>query len=76
MRTDYVSPDVRREQGEVRLAYTVPEVARMLGMPTSTVYTNVRRGVIPSRKIGRWVRIPADWLERFIAGEEEEEGAG
>ena len=76
MRTDYVSTDVRREQPrtEGRAGYTPMELAGMLGVPSSTVYTNIRRGKIPSNRIGRRIVVPADWLERFLEGKEEGEG--
>lgn len=77
MRTDYVGSEVRREQPEVaavRAGYTPKELARMLGVPSSTVYTSIRRGKIPSNRIGRRIVVPAEWLERFLEGEEEGEG--
>lgn len=70
MRTDSVGSDVRREQGG-RAGYTPTELAGMLGVPSSTVYTGIRRGQIPSSKIGRRIVVPAAWLDRFLEGKEE-----
>lgn len=51
---------------------TVEDVAQLLALPTSTVYEQLRKGIIPGRlKIGRRVRISRAaleaWIERQIA---------
>jgi excisionase family DNA binding protein len=49
-----------------RLVLTVPETAAVLGMGRSAAYQAVRRGDIPSRKLGRRIVVPlaelATWL--------------
>jgi len=50
-------PTVMNHARQTRLTasdvMTAAEVAKMLGMPTSTVHHWARAGTIPSRKIGR-----------------------
>jgi len=46
---------------------TVPEVAAALGVSKSNVYERVRRNEIPALRLGRTVRIPRVWLDRWIA---------
>ena len=48
-----------------KLLFTVPEVARQLGLGRSLVYQLVMRGEIDSIKVGRARRVPAEALERF-----------
>lgn len=45
---------------------TVPEAANLLQVDVSTLYRRIREGHIPSRRIGRAVRIPTEWLRTFI----------
>ena len=51
-----------------RKAYTVPEVADMLNVSTDTVYELVRGNMLPHKRLGRRIIIPAvmfdDWLNR------------
>jgi excisionase family DNA binding protein len=47
-------------------------VAAVLGVPKDFVYDLIRRGVLPSIKVGKYVRIPADRLRDWIKGREEE----
>lgn len=49
-----------------RLAYTVAEVARMLGVPQSTVRTWAGDGTITTLRIGRRVLIPASTLSALV----------
>ena len=50
------------------LAYSVPEVGKMLGLGRSSVYEAVRTGQIPSITIGRRILIPRAALERLLEG--------
>ncbi len=52
-----------------RRTYTVPEVAEMLGISRSTAYVCVRRGEIPSLKLGGRVVISKDGVRRLPRGE-------
>ena len=46
---------------------TVPEAARRLSLGRATTYQLVRRGELPSVRVGRAVRVPARALEAWIA---------
>jgi excisionase family DNA binding protein len=40
----------------VRVTYTVPEIAALLGISRATVYAMLRAGEIPARRVGsRWI---------------------
>jgi excisionase family DNA binding protein len=45
---------------------TVPEAARRLSLGRATTYQLVRRGELPSVRIGRAVRVPARALEQWV----------
>lgn len=49
-----------------RLAYSVRDVAEVLGVSTDTVYELIRGNKIPHRRLGRRILIPVqaftDWL--------------
>jgi excisionase family DNA binding protein len=45
---------------------TAAEVARMLGVPTSWVYEQSRRGRIPTVTLGRYRRYRRDAVEAWI----------
>ena len=47
---------------------TVPEVAAFLSVGRSAAYEAVRRGQIPSRRVGRNLRVPTAALRRWLAG--------
>ena len=49
-----------------RLTYRVSEVARLTGLPKSTLYGLLRNGTLESIQIGRDVLVPADELEAFL----------
>ena len=50
-----------------RLTYRVKEVARLTGVPTSTIYGWLREGTLESIPAGsRGVLVPADELEAFL----------
>lgn len=52
-----------------RKTLTVEEAARHLGIGRNTAYEAVRRGEIPTIKIGRRLLVPAAALDRMLAGE-------
>ena len=51
---------------DTKLLLTVDEAARRLGIGRSHAYIFVMKGEIPSVKIGRSRRIPADLLDGFV----------
>jgi excisionase family DNA binding protein len=50
----------------VRLTYTVPEVAELLGISRSTAYECVRRGEIPALTLGRRVVIAKAAIDTLL----------
>ena len=50
-----------------RIAYTVAEVAALLGKHVNTVYGWVRSGALPSERIGNTIYIPKWALARLIS---------
>jgi excisionase family DNA binding protein len=48
------------------LAVSVPEAARLLGLSRSTTYAAVKRGDIPSVRIGGRIVVPLRRLEELI----------
>jgi len=52
-----------------KLLLTPHEAAATLGIGRTRIYDLIARGVIPSVRIGRSVRVPADALREWIAGE-------
>lgn len=55
-----------------RLAVSVPEAARMLGVGQATLYQYVRAGLIPHVRIGRRIVIPLKALEEWMERKAEE----
>jgi excisionase family DNA binding protein len=52
-----------------RLTTTVEEAAALLGIGRNTAYEAVRRGEIPTIKIGRRLLVPRAALDRMLAGD-------
>jgi excisionase family DNA binding protein len=50
-----------------RLVYTVEEAAKLLGISRAFAYEAVKRGDIPSMRIGKRILVPKARLERFLA---------
>jgi excisionase family DNA binding protein len=52
---------------------TAEQVGKLLGVPTSWVYEQSRRGVIPTVTLGRYRRYRVEaieeWIERLEAGD-------
>lgn len=53
--------------GENRLTYTVAEAAAMLGIGINTAYEALKRGEIPSVRLGRRLLVPKAAFESFLA---------
>lgn len=53
---------------EDRKTVTVEEGARILGLSRGAAYDAVKRGEIPSLRIGRRILIPKAALERMLSG--------
>lgn len=51
-----------------RRTLSVAEAAEMLGVSTRTGYRMVDAGEIPAIRIGRSLRVPADWVDQVLAG--------
>ena len=58
------------------LLVTVEEAARRLALSRTTLYQQIRRGVIPSVRIGHSRRIPVIDLERFVDDLREDSDTG
>ena len=48
--------------------YTVEEVAAILGVSRNTAYEGIKTNAIPHLKLGRRIVIPAQALNRLLAG--------
>jgi excisionase family DNA binding protein len=67
-------------QAQSRLTYSVPELAELLGVGRSGVYSALRRGILPARRFGRrfvisraavddWLRLqPAEVKDNILDG--------
>jgi len=53
--------------GELPLALTVEQAAKMLNISRNLAYDLVRQGVIPSLRLGRIIRISRSRLEDWMA---------
>jgi excisionase family DNA binding protein len=54
-----------------RVAYTVAEVAQLLGLSRDRVYELVRCNRIPSKRLGRRIVIPRKPFERWLEAADE-----
>ena len=50
-----------------RIAYTVAEVAAMLGKHPNTIYEWVQRGALPAEKLGGSIYVPKWALARLLS---------
>jgi excisionase family DNA binding protein len=50
----------------VPLRYSLPEVARLLGLSRSTLYTRISEGKLAIHKDGRRTFVLASELERYV----------
>ena len=55
---------------EQDISYTVEEVANLLKVSKLTVYDLLKKGTLPSFKVGRQMRIQAKDLQLFINGKQ------
>jgi excisionase family DNA binding protein len=62
---DSTSIQPTEERG--RIAYTVAEVAAMLGKHPNTIYEWVQRGVLPAEKLGGTIYVPKWALARLLS---------
>ena len=60
------------DTNEERLIFTIPEVAKLLGIGLGTAYEAARTGQLPTVRFGRVIRVPRHALEQFLNGQ----GAG
>jgi excisionase family DNA binding protein len=58
-----------------RIAYTVAEVAAMLGKHPNTIYEWVQRGALPAEKLGGTIYVPKWALARLLSPAPHEEPA-
>ncbi|BBW95329.1 substrate-binding domain-containing protein [Geobacillus icigianus] len=56
-------------------SYTIEEIASLLKVSKLTVYDLVKKGKLPAFRVGRQMRVTADDLERYIAGQKGEVAA-
>ncbi len=56
-------------QQVIRLTYTVEEAACILGISRNSAYEAVRRGELPTIRIGRRILIPRSRFEDFLASQ-------
>jgi excisionase family DNA binding protein len=65
----YWTADPEASMDHERATYTVEQAARVIGLGRASAYAAVRRGDIPSIRIGRRVVVPRAALERMLAGQ-------
>ena len=53
---------------DTRLTLTVDEAGRLLGISRNSAFEAVRRGDIPSIRVGKRILIPRAAFERLLAG--------
>jgi excisionase family DNA binding protein len=53
-------------QANKRLVYDVPEAGEMLGLNRNAAYAAVKRGDIPSIRIGKLIRVPKVAFDRML----------
>jgi excisionase family DNA binding protein len=54
---------------KIRATYDVEETARILGLGRSATYEAIRRGEIPSIRIGKRLLVPRAALDRLLGSE-------
>jgi excisionase family DNA binding protein len=64
---DAVQEHTASEQGSTRVALTVEEAARRLGVGRTTMYALVASGEVQSVQIGRLRRVPVRALDSYLA---------
>ncbi|WP_041458719.1 excisionase family DNA-binding protein [Ammonifex degensii] len=56
-----------------RIAYSIPEFAAAVGLGKSLIYELVKRGEIPSIRVGRRILIPRSAAEEWLRRKMEEQ---
>ncbi len=64
------------EAQDLPLFLTVYEAAELLRLKRSTAYELVRQGVIPSCRLGRFIRIPRNVILEMANGRKQENQTG
>ena len=59
-----------------RKAYSVPEVADILGVSVDTVYEMVRSNDLPHKRLGRRIIVPVQSLNAWLENADEWEFSG
>ena len=59
----------KQSQPSERLTYTVEEAAQLLGISRNSAYEAVRRGELPTIRLGRRILIPRSRLEDLLASQ-------
>jgi excisionase family DNA binding protein len=54
-----------------KLTYTVMEAGDLLGLSRATAYNLVHKGVIPTIRLGRQLKVPRVQLEKLLNGKPE-----
>ena len=76
MRTsDKPTPSRRPDPLETPLLISVSEAARLLGVGTTFGWTMVRRGEIPTVKLGRRVLVPPAAVEQLVVADQAQQRA-
>jgi len=55
-----------KENTNEKIAYSVNEVAKLLGISPATCYEHCTRGTLPTIKFGRRILIPKAAFDRFL----------
>ena len=61
------STNIQPTEERRRIAYTVAEVAAMLGKHPNTIYEWVQRGALPAEKLGGTIYVPKWALARLLS---------
>jgi excisionase family DNA binding protein len=61
------STNIQPTRERSRIAYTVAEVAAMLGKHPNTIYEWVQRGALPAEKLGGTIYVPKWALARLLS---------
>jgi len=54
-----------------KLTYTVVEAGDLLGLSRATAYDLVHKGIIPTIRLGRQLKVPRVQLEKLLNGRSE-----
>ncbi len=58
----------REQMNYVKKTYTVTEAGNILGLSRASTYAAIKRGEIPSFRIGNKILIPKEAFDRKVAG--------